>query len=73
MAKTKGTVVVVEDNCKGCELCVVACPVSVLAKSANVNNKGYNYAYMANSDACIGCGACALICPDSVLTVYKIV
>ena len=29
MAKIKGAVVVNNERCKGCELCVVACPADV--------------------------------------------
>jgi 2-oxoglutarate ferredoxin oxidoreductase subunit delta len=54
MAKIKGAIVVNKNRCKGCQLCVVACPANVLAMSKQVNAKGYNYAVMANADACIG-------------------
>ena len=72
MAKIKGTVVVNTERCKGCNLCVVACPSDVLElHPREVNNKGYHYAEMVG-DACIGCSACAVVCPDSVITVYRI-
>lgn len=71
MAKVKGAVVVDVDTCKGCNLCVVACPTQTLALHRNVNGKGYHYSYMENPDACIGCSNCALVCPDSCITVYK--
>lgn len=72
MAKIRGTVVVDTDRCKGCDLCVVACPANVLTLAKEVNNKGYNYAQMANPDACIGCANCGLVCPDGCITVYKV-
>ncbi|MDX9846749.1 MAG: 4Fe-4S binding protein [Tenuifilaceae bacterium] len=72
MAKIKGAVKVDVEKCKGCNLCVVACPTNVLALAREVNGKGYNYAYMANPDACIGCANCGLVCPDSVIEVYKV-
>ena len=40
MAKIKGTVVIDKERCKGCNLCVVACPVQVLALAGEVNGKG---------------------------------
>ena len=56
MAKIKGAVVVNQERCKGCNLCVVACPSDVLElHPREVNNKGYHYVYMKNPDACIGC------------------
>ncbi|MCD6112595.1 MAG: 4Fe-4S binding protein [Bacteroidales bacterium] len=71
MAKIKGAVKVDIEKCKGCGLCVEACPTKTLDLSKEVNSKGYNYAYMADPDSCIGCANCALVCPDSVITVYK--
>jgi 2-oxoglutarate ferredoxin oxidoreductase subunit delta len=72
MAKFQGAVVVETEMCKGCEVCVVACPSKVLALAHEVNSKGYRYAYMQNEEACTGCISCALVCPDSVITVYKV-
>ena len=49
MAKIKGAVVVNTERCKGCNLCVVACPSDVLElHPREVNNKGYHYVYMKN-------------------------
>lgn len=73
MAKVKGVVVVNTERCKGCNLCVVACPSDVLElHPREVNNKGYHYVYMKNPDACIGCASCGLVCPDGCLTIYKV-
>ncbi|RLD63810.1 MAG: ferredoxin [Bacteroidetes bacterium] len=72
MAKIKGSIVVDKEKCKGCGLCVVACPQDVIALAKEVNGKGYNFAYMANPDACIGCANCAEVCPDSIITVYRV-
>ncbi len=71
MAKVKGAIVVDREKCKGCELCVVACPTHVIELTKEVNGKGYRYAHMANPDACTGCTSCALVCPDSCITVYR--
>ena len=72
MAKIKGAIVVDTEKCKGCEVCVVACPTDVISMAKEVNGKGYHFAYMENPDACTGCTSCALVCPDSVITVYRI-
>ncbi|MDR1781314.1 MAG: 4Fe-4S binding protein [Tannerella sp.] len=73
MAKVKGTVVVNTERCKGCELCVVACPSGVLQRQTReVNNKGYHYVFMAQPDECIGCANCGVVCPDGCLTVYRV-
>jgi 2-oxoglutarate ferredoxin oxidoreductase subunit delta len=71
MAKIKGAIVVSTERCKGCNLCVVACPSDVLDLAKEVNSKGYNYAYMKKPDECIGCANCGYVCPDGCITVYK--
>ena len=43
MAKIKGTVVVDTERCKGCNLCVVACPPKALSLSKEANSRGYNF------------------------------
>ncbi len=71
MAKVKGTIVVDIEKCKGCEICVTACPTSVISMSVEVNGKGYPYAYLNDPDGCTGCSNCAIVCPDGVITVYR--
>ncbi len=71
MAKFKGSIVVDKEKCKGCEVCVVACPTNVIGLSREVNGKGFHIAFMENPDACTGCANCAIVCPDGVITVYK--
>ena len=59
MAKIKGAIVVDTERCKGCNLCVVACPLNVIALTKEVNVKGYNYAHQILEDTCNGCSSCA--------------
>lgn len=74
MAKINGAVVVNTERCKGCNLCVVACPTDVLAlQQKEVNNRGYHFAYMAQPEKCIGCQSCALVCPDACIEVYRVI
>jgi 2-oxoglutarate ferredoxin oxidoreductase subunit delta len=72
MAKIKGAIVVDIEQCKGCEVCTVACPEEVIAMSKEVNHKGYHYAYAEKPDACTGCVNCAIVCPDGVISVYRV-
>lgn len=73
MAKIRGAVTVNEERCKGCNLCVVACPTDTLALQPNeVNDRGYHFAFMIHPEACIGCSSCALVCPDACIEVYRV-
>jgi len=72
MAKIKGTVVIDTEECKGCGLCIGACPQHVLELSNDVNNKGYHFSFMKEPDKCIGCSNCATVCPDACISVYRL-
>ncbi|MBN2134330.1 MAG: 4Fe-4S binding protein [Acidobacteria bacterium] len=56
--------------CKGCELCIQACPVNTLVLTTKMNKKGYRLVEDAEGK-CTGCASCALVCPDAVITVYR--
>ncbi len=69
----KGYVVVHPDRCKGCGLCLSACPQGVLKLDEDdLNTKGYHpIAYLDPEHRCTGCGLCAVICPDVVFDVFR--
>lgn len=72
MAKFKGAIVVNTERCKGCHLCIAACPTQVIASAPKrVNANGYPYVLPAEPDNCIGCASCAIVCPDGCITVYR--
>lgn len=72
MSKIRGVIVVNTERCKGCSLCVVACPKDVIAlTTTRVNVQGYAYAEAVKPDECIGCASCGIVCPDGCITVYK--
>ena len=65
MSKIKGAIVVDTERCKGCQLCIVACPKDVIQLAQKkVNVHGYPYAEPVFADKCIGCASCAIVCPD---------
>ena len=68
----RGMVIVDEDRCKGCGLCVTVCPVQILQPAVGrFNAKGYRPVEVTAPEKCTGCAMCATICPDVVFTVYR--
>lgn len=60
------------DQCKGCGLCVEACPRHVITiDTTTINHKGHTPATAQDGSLCIGCGFCAVMCPDCVITVER--
>ena len=62
-------VLIDKDLCKGCELCVKACPQQILAMSTEINIKGYFYSLVAEQPRCLGCRICAITCPDVAIEI----
>ena len=67
----KGTIEVDQMHCKGCSLCVEACPQHVIALDMDhLTPKGYHPAKLI-AEGCTGCVICAIVCPDAAITVYR--
>ena len=67
---SRGTVVIDTAACKGCELCIPACPPQVLVMTtAEVNAMGFRYPELL--PGCTGCRACLDVCPDFCFGVFK--
>lgn len=64
--------VVQTDHCKGCKLCINACPVQCIEIDTDTLNKlGYHPAKY-KGEGCTGCGMCFYICPEpDAIIVYK--
>ncbi len=56
--------------CKGCRLCVGACPKQAIIPLQELNKKGYEIIKI-DEEKCIGCGMCYTMCPDYVFTIVK--
>ena len=66
----KGSIFVNELYCKGCELCVSACPQHVIGMADHLTPKGYHPAELIG-EGCTGCIICAIVCPEAAITVYR--
>ena len=64
------TIKVDKNHCKGCELCIKACPQQILSLSTEITLRGYFCARMHDPSRCIGCRICAVVCPDVAITVH---
>ena len=72
MIKKKGAIIIDKERCKGCGLCVHACPMKTLENATDtVNQKGYQYAQQILPNYCVGCASCATVCPDACISVYR--
>ncbi|MEG1529409.1 MAG: 4Fe-4S binding protein [Clostridia bacterium] len=61
-----------KELCKGCGLCVSACPKKILGISKTESNgNGYFVVEELDASKCIACAFCATMCPDCVITVEK--
>ena len=61
-----------KELCKGCGLCITACPKKIIALSKDeINQKGHHPTEITDQEKCIGCAFCATMCPDCVITVEK--
>lgn len=58
------------DRCKGCGICVDACPHDLLQFSGKHNKKGYEYVVLTDNDACTSCTQCAVMCPEIALHIF---
>jgi 2-oxoglutarate ferredoxin oxidoreductase subunit delta len=59
------------ERCKGCELCLAACPEQILKLSEEFNRQGQHYAVCFAPERCTACMSCAIVCPDSAIEIWR--
>lgn len=71
--RDRGLLKIDDQECKGCGLCVEACPPKVIALDEHLNHYGYRTAVYAGT-GCTGCGICFMACPEpGAITVMRAV
>ena len=74
--KKRGKIVINRELCKGCHMCIPACPQKIIFPSKKLNLKGYYPAECEENPTdenrrCTGCTMCAIVCPDVAIEVYR--
>ncbi len=67
----KGQIVINQELCKECDLCIISCKQGLIVKSTGYNSKGYVAAeFKDDKKKCNACRMCALVCPEVAIEVY---
>lgn len=70
--RDRGKLQIDTDECKGCGLCIEACPPKVIHLTDHLNPYGYRTAAYAGA-GCTGCGICFWVCPEpGAITVLRL-
>lgn len=65
-------VIIDQQRCKSCGLCVEFCPKSIIEISPELNEAGHHPAGLVCQEDCTGCGMCALMCPEACIEIYRV-
>jgi len=70
--QARGNILIDVEECKGCGLCVEACPPECLELRSELNAYGV-HAACYTGEGCTGCGICFYCCPEpGAITVYRL-
>lgn len=71
MGNIVNKIIIDSERCKGCYLCIDACPRNCIEQNGAPNAAGYYpVQFVAGSD-CLACALCGMVCPDVVITVLR--
>jgi 2-oxoglutarate ferredoxin oxidoreductase subunit delta len=62
-------IIINEDWCKGCNICIDRCPLGALEESDKLNRRGVRPPRLKEENDCNYCRLCELLCPDLALAV----
>jgi 2-oxoglutarate ferredoxin oxidoreductase subunit delta len=72
-SQPRGKVTIDTQECKGCGVCVDACPPKCLMLLPELNSYGVHPAHYTG-EKCSGCGICFYVCPEpGAITVYRMI
>jgi len=73
MATTaRGKVIIEQNECKGCGVCVDACPPKCLVLMPELNSYGVHAARYTGEN-CTACAICFYVCPEpGAITVFRL-
>jgi 2-oxoglutarate ferredoxin oxidoreductase subunit delta len=64
-------ILVSEELCKGCGICISLCPLKVLSKSVELSPHGVYVPIPTNINKCTSCRICEYYCPDLAIHIIK--
>ena len=71
--RDRGRLRIDQDECKGCGLCIEACPPRAIRLSGELNHYGYRPAEYVGA-GCTACGICFMACPEpGAITVLRVI
>jgi len=65
------SILIDENQCKGCQICIEKCPKNILVISNKRNKKGFLIPEIKEEELCNQCLICEYICPDMAITVTE--
>ncbi|MBL7085297.1 MAG: 4Fe-4S dicluster domain-containing protein [Candidatus Omnitrophica bacterium] len=65
-----GRIEIEREKCKGCQLCIKACPKGLIDLDNSLNKRGLHPVCFKDGE-CTACTLCAQICPECCIEVYN--
>jgi len=64
-------IIILEDLCKGCGICVEFCPAKILKTSSRMTKKGIFAPEVTDECKCTACRICQHYCPDLAIFILR--